>query len=155
MVGVSMSLKVCSAKRTPRAGAPARRSGSDVAATTGGPKAGGTAQDVTLFYITRSPAVYPRMWPRNAPSRSKIEALQDRPGHAPTAPGVQAKGDNCATPHIGASIPEAVVTAEGDTPSLKHGSAAIAGHDWTGFTPCRRRTPREGYAGRGLWRKVR
>ena len=98
--------------------------------------------------------INPRSSPRNAPSRSKIEARKDRPGNAPTAPGVQAKGDNCAGRLNLPSIPEAVVTAEGDTPSLKHGSAAIAGHDWTGFTPCRRRTPREGYAGRGQWRKA-
>ncbi len=95
MFGMSMSMKVCSPKRTARMGAPTDRSGLPVLRARGSLMGGITPEGLDMPY--RSPSIKYRSPPRNAPSRSKIEARKDWPDHTPTAPGGHAKGDNCAT----------------------------------------------------------
>jgi len=56
-----------------------------------------TTHDVTLVYIAGFLPVYHRRSPRNAPSRSKIEAHKTGRVLIPTAPRGHAKGESCAT----------------------------------------------------------
>ena len=122
MLGMSMSMKVCLPKRTARVGVPADRSGSRVLRTRLDLR-GGLAPEA-LRCLTLPALSTLRSSPRNAPSRSKIEAHKTGRDPTPTAPGRHGKGDSCATelpryPLIGGRA--------GSQPADQIRSAGIAG----------------------------
>jgi len=94
MLGMSMSMKVCLPKRKAHAGEPVSLSGTECCEH-GGPKGWDNTRSQNMAYLTHP--VYPRSSPRNAPSRSKIEAHKTGRDIAPTAPGRHGKGESCAT----------------------------------------------------------
>ena len=93
-LGKSKRAALSSEKRTARAGAPADRSGSRVLHTRLDLMGGVTPEVKDMTYLPL-PIKY-RSVPRNAPSRSKIEALRLAGTLTPTAPGSHMKGDNYA-----------------------------------------------------------
>ncbi len=93
---MSMSMKVCSPKTNGPPGIYGEPSEVRCSAATSGPKAGGTAPWCNDYLHHQFPRCLPRMSPRNAPSRSKIEAHKTGRDLTPTAPGSHVKGDSCA-----------------------------------------------------------
>ena len=95
MLGKLNRVVASSEKRTARARVSADRSGLPVLRARGSLMGGITPEGKDMPY--RSRTIKYRSSPRNAPSRSKIEAHKTGRDMTPTAPGRHGMGDNCAT----------------------------------------------------------
>lgn len=123
MLGMSMSMKVCSPKKKGPPGKWRAFLGADVMRTRSALMGVRTPEADNMAYP--APPINPRSSPRNAPSRSKIEAHKTGRDLTPTAPGRHGKGDNCAT-----ELPVMLGSSQGragSQPADQIRSAAIAG----------------------------